>query len=273
MIRRHLLINQINQQETLSKLKNCNTKGSSETERRITFQFDNFIIVKPKHKLTVDINFLTWFIGFIEGDGSFIVSHHKVYFDLTQDLKDINLLYKIKQTLGFGSILTRTDKHRNVGVYYITGKDNFIRLVNLFNGNLISNYKKNQFKTWLEVFNKQYNQQIQYIESNIEPTFNNSWLSGFIDAEGCFAARVKYCHTSKSGKNLFIDFSISQKQPHVLILIRNLFNIKTQTNLRYDPSWNGYCFFLSNKKLLIYLVKYLKNYPLKTKKHIDFLKL
>lgn len=57
MIKRRLLINRINQQETLSKLKNCNTKGSSETERRITFQFDNFIIVKPKHKLTVDVNF------------------------------------------------------------------------------------------------------------------------------------------------------------------------------------------------------------------------
>jgi NADH:ubiquinone oxidoreductase subunit K len=92
MIRRCRLINQVNQQETLSKLTNCNTKGSSETERRITFQLDHFIIVKPKHKLTVHMN----------------------------------------------------------------------------------------FSTWLEVFNKQYDQPIEYIESNIEsniePSFNNSRL-------------------------------------------------------------------------------------------------
>lgn len=84
MIRRCRFIKQVNQQETLSKLNNCNTKGSSETECRITFQFDHFIIAKPKHKLTVHMN----------------------------------------------------------------------------------------FSTWLEVFNKQYDQQIQYIESNIEPSFN-----------------------------------------------------------------------------------------------------
>lgn len=56
-----------------------------------------------------------WFIGFVEGDGSFSISNNKVYFDLTQDLKDIHLLYKIKATVGFGKILTRTDKRRRGG--------------------------------------------------------------------------------------------------------------------------------------------------------------
>lgn len=81
--------------------------------------------VKPHQNVKVDTTFLIWLIGFVEGDGSFIISHNKVYFDLTQDLKDINLLYEIKSVLGFGTILKRTDKHRNV---FFIGKSNFIRL-------------------------------------------------------------------------------------------------------------------------------------------------
>nr|YP_010003154.1 hypothetical protein JXY92_mgp10 [Ulva torta]AZP40266.1 hypothetical protein [Ulva torta] len=273
MIKNFLLVYRVDQQEIICPCYVYSTRRrSSETARRIAFQFSNFTSSKPCHNVKVDTTFLIWLIGFVEGDGSFIISHNKVYFDLTQDLKDINLLYEIKSVLGFGKILTRTDKHRNVGVFYITGKHNFIRLAHLFNGNLITNHKKHQFKAWLNVLNKQYNQQIEAINSDIQPSFNDSWLSGFIDAEGCFAARVRSCNTSRSGKRLLIDFTISQKQPDVLILIRNLFNIKAQTNIRFDPSWKGYVFYLSNKKLLIYLVKYLQRYCLKTKKSADFSK-
>lgn len=229
--------------------------------------------MKPEHKLTVDDNFMAWFVGFVEGDGSFIVSKNKVYFDLSQHIKNIDLLYKIKKTLGFGSILTRTDNHRNVAVYYVTGKINFLRLIHLFNGNLVSTYRKNQFKVWLTTFNDQYNQQILYIESNhlIKPTFENAWLSGFIDAEGYFSARLKSCHTSKYGKNLIVQFSIAQKDVEVLIWIKQLFNINNQTNIRFDPLWQGYEFHLGNKILLKKLIKYLTVYPLKTKKHLEFL--
>lgn len=275
MIKNFLLIYRVNQQEIICPCYVYSTRRrSSETARRIAFQFSNFTSLKPCHNVKVDTTFLIWLIGFVEGDGSFIISHNKVYFDLTQDLKDINLLYEIKSVLGFGKILTRTDKHRNVGVFYITGKHNFIRLAHLFNGNLVTNHKKQQFKAWLNVLNKQYDQQIEAINSDIQPSFNDSWLSGFIDAEGYFAARVRSCNTSRSGKRLLIDFAISQKQPDVLILIRNLFNIKAQTNIRFDPSWKGYVFYLSNKKLLICLVKYLQR-PigrLKTKKSVDFSK-
>lgn len=272
----HPLLDKVNQQETLSFATLAKDKGSSETARRITFQFTNYIDVKPEHKVKLDKHFLEWFIGFVEGDGSFVVSNQKVYFDLTQHIRDIDLLYRIKTTLGFGSILTRTStiadrlKPRDVGVYYVTGKDNFKRLIHLFNGNLVSSHKKSQFKAWLAVFNKQYNENIPYLESNIAPSLKHGWLSGFIDAEGCFRARVKNCRTSKLGKNLFVDFDLAQKNKEILVLVKGLFNIAKDTNIRNDSSWKGYQFYLSNKKLLVSLVNYLHAYPLKTKKSIDF---
>jgi hypothetical protein len=284
-------MNKINQQETFrqssflafySQVKDYSFFGvrrSSETACKIAFQLSHFMTTKPAHRLDINTAFLIWFIGFVEGDGSFVISHNKVYFDLTQDLKDINLLYQIKATLGFGKVLirtsqiqTRTGKHRKVGVFYVTGKENFIRLAHLFNGNLVTSYKKKQFKTWLSVLNKQYSCFIEKIESEIQPSFKNAWLSGFIDAEGCFfySTGVKPCHTSKLGKNLFIDFSISQKQKDVLSLIRCLFSIKSDTNIRF-VSWQGYQFYLGNKQKLVPLINYLNKYPLKTKKNADFL--
>ncbi len=80
--------------------------------------------------------FLEWFVGFTEGDGSFIVSKNKVYFDITQSLSDIQVLYYIKKELGFGKVLIREEEHRNVGVFYVSSKENFTNLIHIFNGNL-----------------------------------------------------------------------------------------------------------------------------------------
>lgn len=263
------MYNKVNQQETKHHTFFLNGKvGSSETVRKITFNFDEYLNSLPQHK-KLDTKFLEWFIGFTEGDGSFIVSNNKVYFDITQKLNDIKLLHQIRTELGFGSILERPEKNRNVGVFYVTGKDNFLRIVKIFNGNLVSKYKKEQFCRWLEVFNKQYNENILPIDSNIKPSLDNGWLSGFIDAEGCFIARVKKCKTSKLGSNLFTDFSLAQKEKEILLLIRNLF-LNKDTNVRFDKTWSGYVFYLSNKKLLVKLINYLKNFPLKSLKRIDF---
>jgi hypothetical protein len=52
----------------------------------------------PEHKKKINNKFLEWFIGFTEGDGSFIVSKNKVYFDITQNLNDVQVLYYIKNS-------------------------------------------------------------------------------------------------------------------------------------------------------------------------------
>jgi hypothetical protein len=94
---------------------------------------------------------------FTEGDGSFIVSKGKICFDITQSLSDIQVLYYIKKELGFGKILIRKEarspaagpaslENRNVGVFYVSSKENFSRLIHIFNGNLSTCYKKQQFK-------------------------------------------------------------------------------------------------------------------------------
>jgi hypothetical protein len=270
----------VNQQETLLdkdlynfSLEN-NNKGSSETTCDITYNFDNYINLLPQHKRKINKQFLQWFIGFTEGDGSFIISKNKIYFDITQNLQDIQVLYHIKKELGFGKVLIRNEEARKVGVFYVTGKENFERLIRIFNGNLSTLYKKEQFEKWLTMFNIQYSENIICVNNLIIPSLSHVWISGFSDAEGCFYSRVKECKTSKIGRAPHLTFSISQKELYIIKVLRDLFlnpiDKSSYVNIKYDKSWNGWVFHCSSFTKLKVIINYFSKYPLKTKKSLAF---
>jgi LAGLIDADG endonuclease len=269
------IIKRVNQQETSAYLY---AEGSSETACKITSRFSEYLKYNNKTSSINNIRFLEWFIGFTEGDGSFIVSKNKVYFDITQTLSDIQVLYYIKKELGFGSIIIRNEPHRNVGVFYITGQQNFYKLITIFNGNLCSEYKKIQFQKWLSVFNTQYKQNITLKFSNMEPSLNNGWLTGFFDAEGSLSARIKVNKQLKSYPML--TFTISQKDREILDkikyiiypeLINNIDLLENFKYVTYDKSWNGWRVSFSSFKKIKLMLSYFKIYNLKTKKYLTYL--
>ncbi len=259
-------IKKVNQQETLD------FNESSETLRNITYSFENINL--PSHKKKYDLKFLQWFIGFTEGDGSFIVSKNKVYFDISQNIEDIQILYYIKKELGFGKVLLRKELDRRVGVFYVTGKENFLRLIHIFNGNLCTEYKNNQFKAWIDCFNLQYKEQIIWKKNLIILTLDNAWLSGFTDAEGSFYGRVKVSKSNILGKQPMLTFSITQKSLQIINIIKELFLGKNTkfSNVRYDPSWEGWEFHCSSISNLNIIKTYFFKFPLKTKKYRSFTK-
>ena len=57
-------------------------------------------------------------------------------------------------------------------------------------GNLSTIYKKEQFKAWLNTYNEQYNMNIAFKDQLVKPSLDSGWISGFVDAEGCFYGRV-----------------------------------------------------------------------------------
>jgi hypothetical protein len=173
-----------------------NKKGSSETIREaFNFNFSKYIENKPEHIKNIDQSFLEWFIGFTEGDGSFIVSLKKnktrknIFFFINQ--KDPKLMYKIKKELGFGQVIKYKQNNQTFYRYSVSDIKNINRLIHLFNGNLILKKVQNRFNKWLNCYNNLYPN--EYIENKFNlPTLNlnSGWLSGFIDAEGCFYANV-----------------------------------------------------------------------------------
>jgi len=109
-----------------------NNLGSSETTREAITLYD--------------INFETWLIGFAEGDGGFSVDKRGyLVFKITQSSVDAQVLFYIKKELGFGSV-TLQSKLNQTHQYRVRNKKNLLKIINIFNGNLITKNKKSQFK-------------------------------------------------------------------------------------------------------------------------------
>lgn len=185
------------------------------------------------------------------------------------------LMYKFytisKKKLGFGKVFLRPESDRNVGFYYVTGKENFRRLITIFNGNICSDLKFNQFKKWLNCYNEIYKDNIILINNINTPDSNDSWISGFSDAEGSFLGRLRSTKKNQVKTYPNLIFQITQKDKTILEKIRFAFFGNKNLWIKYDKSWNGYRFSLESIKNLNYIVSYFNKYPLKTKKHITFL--
>ena len=229
----------VNQPVTLLSFINS---GTSETACDITFIFKNYFHQKVLHK-KINKKFLEWFIGFAEGKGSFIVLNNKVYFDINVSIRDIQVIYYIKKELGFGKVMIKNMDHNNsIGrtvSFYLTSEENFSRLVSIFNGNLCTVNKKQEFKNWLEIFNNQYSKDISFIDRVIRPSLTTGWLSGYIDALGSFIGLTENKELNAPNKTLYLTFSIYQKEFFILKDISGVLNVSIK-NIRYNKDRNSY---------------------------------
>ena len=192
--------------ETNVKLSPVKSRKKPNTEQE-EFQnfYDKYEILFPKNK-KISKDWLHWFIGFSEGDGSFIIDNrNNLQFVITQSTEDIIILHYIKETLGFGTVIKqglRTSR------YVVQDLTNLYLIILLFNGNIVLPTRKKNFNLFLDIFNKKiikgstrnniFNTlsenktpascpaEVEFKFKDNLPSINDSWLSGFTDAEGCF---------------------------------------------------------------------------------------
>jgi len=226
--------------------------------------------------------FKLWFIGFVEGDGSFIINKDGyLEFRITQPSSDAQILFMIKKNLGFGVVRVQ-DSVNNTHCYRVRDKNNIIKLISIFNGNIFLDSRKEQFKLWLNAFNLKYKENIPYIDSSFKPTLNDAWLSGFTDAEGCFTCSV--CdNKSNTAKLVRLRYILSQKGnwvaggPPVSSPLEGPGNSNNMDYLadllggkkHLLKSYEGYNVTVNTTKLAP-IVRYFSLYPLKTKKYITY---
>jgi len=249
--------------------------GSSETLRKVTFnfkKFNNFYL--PEHKKRIDNAFLEWFVGFTEGDGSFVISNSKnekkrLFFFIVQ--KDIQALHKLRSTLGFGKI----QKHQNVHRYAISNKKDIDRLIILFNGNLILNKTNERFRLWVNARNDLDLSQPQIkIQSQLKISdyLNNGWLSGFIAAEGCFNAYRVLDFNATLGWRVRCRFILSQKnEEKVLNSIQKAVGSGRVTFRKNDNS--QFLYTIQHMDYILLIIDYLRKHPLRVKKKVDVVRM
>lgn len=193
-----------------------------------------------------DLPFNQWLAGLLDGDGYFILTK-KGYSscEITMDARDKKALYIIKQKYG-GSI--KAISNANALRYKLRHKKGLISLINDING-LLRN------PTRLLQINKlcvKYDIELKYPKPL---TFNDGWLSGFMDSDGS----VYY---NQASGQVFI--SISQKNRYLLEPLIALYGGRIDI---LSPKIEAFKYVVYRKVELFNLIdNYFTKYPLKTEK-------
>ena len=113
-----------------------------------------------------------------------MVTTTRLNFEIKQ--KDPKLLKLIQKKLGFGRYNDVKVGGRPYGQFEVSDQEGLKRLMHLLNGNLSLPKRVAQFDYWVK-----FGVRIQppgFVIKNqlVEPSLQNAWISGFIDAEGCF---------------------------------------------------------------------------------------
>lgn len=139
--------------------------------------------------------------GLIEGDGYIsITKEDRVILGITFNLKDKPLAEKLLSYLGKGSIAKRKT---NCIELRFSHKQTLCKIIELINGKFRTP-KIDQLYKLIDWMNKKHSMDITKLPLNDSPILNDSWLSGFIDADGCFYIR-------NSLKQIICKFNLEQR--------------------------------------------------------------
>ena len=201
--------------------------------------------------------FLDWFVGFSEGDGSFIgPSTGSNRFEIWQSAKDAQVLYHIKTNLGFGKVVFPAYRP-DMAIFIITNSEHLECLRLIFAHRMCT---KNTFTRYHAFFNIDLSTTTLTLN---QPTFLNYWLAGFIDAEGCFRIKIE------SNGSIKLIFELSQNDIDLITKVRDLFP-SLKKNIWMDRGTSRLSF--SGKSAREQLIQYFNLNSLISHKRIVFLK-
>ncbi len=175
--------------------------------------------------------FLEWFIGFSEGEGSFILAKRgDLSFVVTQSSLDIEILNYIRDNLGFGKVIKQSVK-QNTHRFIIQDIKNLYLICLIFNGNMVFPTRKARFLTFLAFFNE------RLIKKNLKPillqntcvlpTLKDSWLAGITDGEGCFT-----CSLLSNSTSFRYRFILTQKWEANICVFEHLLEILKEYSVK-----------------------------------------
>lgn len=229
--------------------------------------------------VNINSNFGHYLAGLIEGDGSIIVPKversvkGRINYPSIQiafDSRDFPLAMIIQKELGHGSI----SKTKGVNSYRLTinNYEGLILLAFLLNGKMRTVKIKNLFLLidWLN--NKFVNLNLEKKQLDKSFLSSNSWLSGFIDADGHFFANISKS-TISCGFEI-MQSSVDKQGYSKLDLMEKLaefLKVKLSKQSRKKlPGYLEYRVRTGNLDSNLILIKYLEEYPLFSSKYLNY---
>jgi len=258
----------------------------------INYNFDKYYQLNSKCYGKIKLpnpEFLTWFIGFSEGDGYFFKAKRgDLHFVIVQDTRDKQVLDFIQKELNMGKVIVQG---KTTYRFIIQDKLGLYLISLIFNGNIRTPDKLKTFNEFLKVLNlnlkrsrgralkkikefgldKEIYQIIEPYNFTREITLKDNWLIGFVDAaaEGCFHVGI-----SLSKNSYRLSFDLAQKgidnKKIVLDKLVQLFKVGTVCKHYHDNIW---CYKVNGLSDTLILINYFDSFKFTffTKKAASYL--
>lgn len=212
---------------------------------------------------------LFW-VGLMDGDGSIQVNHwhnkclqYRLIIKLSNLRSNYNMLVKIAKVIG--GTVSVTSKHADV-IWAVNKREEVKEIIKIYDTYppltsriicqlvfLKACLTEISVEGYLLNRNLKYNEQLNIIKSNVNfsaPCYFKGWLSGFIEAEGCFSLRNNNNHS----------FSIGQSHDFYLIdAIKQFFAVANEIR---NPYGKFYFLEIYKKQVLLNIINHCINYPL-----------
>lgn len=175
---------------------------------------------------------------------------------------DTSLAYSLKKKIGYGSVYKVKDKK---SVRYICRHGTGLSyILSIINGKLVSNLKYDQLikHDYSNIFD------IKLLPPTHKILFDNFWLSGFTQGDGCFHISVVKSKTHSTGYSIRLEYSIKQNDVTPLKLIYQHLN-KGNLSQYKTGIW---CYKSTGYATAYDLITYFDKYPVFTDKYKSYLK-
>jgi len=231
----------------------------------------------PPKALNLNNDYIKKFwVGLMDGDGSIQVNHwkeksiqYRLVIKLKYDALNYEMLILIAKIIGGYVRIVKQDV-----IWVVNKKEDIEEIIKIFEEYPLLTSKKicqleflktcltkNCMNYYLNNRNNKYGNQPEILKASFEiPNYFKEWLSGFIEAEGCFSLRKSNNHS----------FSIGQNDDKYLIeAIKIYFEASNAVRNSYDKF---YALEIYKKEVLKRIIAHCCNYPLLGEKGISFKK-
>ena len=225
-------------------------------------------------------NLSSYLAGLFEGNGHIWIyknkKKHNSRFCITFSFKNEPLAKKLLGIIEFGHI--RYKPKDNACVLIVSPVKGLKRIVDLINGELRTP-KINQLFNLIDWLNYNHSSNIKKLPVNNKPLKDNSWLSGFIDADGSFSVQhTKLENNAKKRKvscrlrieQIMLDPVTKISYFSVLNQIAKILGCKLLSRKQLSTNNEYYTLAASSRKSLLVIVNYLELYPLFSSKYLDY---
>jgi LAGLIDADG endonuclease len=226
--------------------------------------------------------FNSYLAGLFEGDGHIWMAKdnmkkkHNPRFCITFNMKNEPLAKRLLEIIGYGFI--RYKPKDNACVLVVSPVKGLKFIIECINGELRTP-KIMQLHNLIDWINKNHSSKIKKLTVKKGNLNKDSWLSGFIDADGSFSIQHTKLENGAKKRKITCRLRIEQRMYEpisknsyfdVLTEISALLNCNLNTRKQISTGNEYFIITASSRKSLLTITTYFKSFPLYSSKYLDY---